>query len=271
MSQENNPIDLQDEADAIAPQELQWRVVYSLLRPAVRLSSVFGLSLKELKEWLGVSYLHELKRSGLTQNESAERIGVSRRTIISLSRKLRDNFFEPGRHEGVQRRILFVLWAESMSEGRLRQALDGAFDEDEIESALDALIEQGAVRSEDRQGTTHYALERGAFRLYKDNWIARIDALNNQLDHISDTVFARFFSEDRKSFARTITLSVREEDLPQLERLYRDVIFPELVKLDAAATGQEHVQPMELSISWAPKDFISKTEVSFGDGRSEGE
>jgi transcriptional regulator with XRE-family HTH domain len=272
MSQQtNSPSDAAEAPDAIAPQELQWRVVYSLLRPAVRLASSFELSLRDLKEWLGVSYLHELKRRGLTQNESADRIGVSRRTIISLSRKLRENFFEPERHEGAQRRILFMLWAEAMSAGRLKQSLGGEFEEDEIEDALATLVEQGSIRREERQGTAHYELERGEFRLYKDNWIARIDALNNQLDHISDTVFARFFTQDRSSFVRTITLSVREQDLSELERLYREVIFPELVRLDEAAAGQKDVQPMEISISWAPKDFISTTENSFGDGRSKGE
>ena len=149
MSQQNNTPDGAPEApDAIAPQELQWRVVYSLLRPAVRLASVFELSLRDLKERLGVSYLHELKRRGLTQSESADRIGVSRRTIISLSRKLRENFFEPERHEGAQRRILFMLWAETMSAGRLKQSLGGEFEDDEIEDALATLVDQGAIRGE---------------------------------------------------------------------------------------------------------------------------
>lgn len=246
----------------IAPEELRLRVIYSLLRPVVRLAGVFGLPLQDIKEWLGVAYLHELKRRGLTQVESAKHIGVSRRTIISLSRKLRDNFFAPERHEGVERRILFMLWAEPMPLGRIRQALDGEADDEACEQALEKLLAAGAISSREYLGTTHYELNRSEFRLYKDNWIGRIDALNNQLDHIGDTVFARFFKESPLSFARTVTLSICEEDVPELERLYREVIFPELVRLDERASACDgEVEAMELSLSWAPKNFMTTSST----------
>ena len=248
------------EVDEIDPGELHWRIIYSLYLPAVRLASLFGLPLKEMKEWLGVAYLHELKRRGLSQKESALHIDVSRRTIIELTRKLRENFFAPERHEGVARKILFLLWAEPMTLGRIKQAFSEEDGEAlaQIEGVLEAMCEEGVLECEERQGVMEYGLRRGAFRLYRDNWIARIDALNNQLEHLADTIFARFLKRDESSFVRTVTLTMRKEDRARLEELYREVIFPALVAFDEAAKGasEEEVQNMELNISWAPKDFI---------------
>lgn len=256
-----NKQEVQDEAREaeIEPTELQWRVIYSLFLPSVRMASLFGLSLREMKDWLGVAYLHELKRRDLNQTQSARLIDVSRRTIIDLTRKLRDNFFAPERHEGLSRRILFMLWAEEMSHGRLKQALHtaiGELSDDDLDEALDELTDQGVVTAKERQGAMYYTLEKGSFRLYRDNWIARIDALNNQLEHLADTVLARFFDRDEQSFVRTVTLTMRTEDVEKLEQLYRDVIFPALVEFDAAAADSEDVQNMELNISWAPKDYV---------------
>ncbi len=244
--------------EEIDPEELHWRIIYSLYLPVVRLASLFGLPLKEMKEWLGVAYLHELKRRGLSQKESAEHIGVSRRTIIELTRRLRENFFEPERHEGLSRRLLFLLWAEPLTLGRIKQALEDEDDLADVESVLAQMCEEGVLLCEVRQGVEEYSLQSGKFRLYRDSWIARIDALNNQLEHLADTVFARFLKKDPQSFVRTVTMSMRKEDIQELEALYREVIFPKLVELDEAAKGlnEDEVQSMELNISWAPKDFI---------------
>lgn len=242
-------------SEEIDPEELHWRIIYSLFLPAVRLASLFGLPLKEMKDWLGVAYLHELKRRGLGQQESAAHIDVSRRTIIELTRRLRENFFAPERHEGATRKILFMLWAEPMTLGRLKQAFE---DEVKLADLLDEMTLAGVLECEERSGVVSYKLNRGAFRLYRDNWIARIDALNNQLEHLADTIFARFLKRDEESFVRTVTLSMRKQDVPRLEELYREVIFPALVELDEAASQSDEVQNMELNISWAPKDFIMK-------------
>lgn len=258
------------EVEEIDPNELHWRIIYSLYLPAVRLASLFGLPLKEMKEWLGVAYLHELKRRGLSQKESALHIDVSRRTIIELTRKLRENFFAPERHEGVSRKILFLLWAEPMTLGRIKQAFSEEDGEalSEIEGVLEEMCEDGVLECEERQGVMEYGLKTGAFRLYRDNWIARIDALNNQLEHLADTIFARFLKRDESSFVRTVTLTMRKTDQAKLEALYREVLFPALVELDEAARGasKEEVQNMELNISWAPKDFIlDRTDLREGE------
>ena len=252
----------QYDSDNIEPAELQRRVVYSLLRPSIRLAAAFGISLREMKEWVGVSFLHELKRLGLNQHQSAERIDVSRRTVIALTKKLRENFFEPERHGGLMRRVIFMLWAEPMTGGRIKQALSHEVErEAEIDEALTALVARGDVVVTEREGglAPLYDLDRSSFRLYRRNWIARVDALNDQLDHIADTVFARFFAADpTRGFARTVTLSVAKGDREELERLYREVVFPALARLDERSRDHkdEEVELMQFSISWSPKDFL---------------
>ena len=161
--------------------------------------------------------------------------------------------------EGLARRALFVLWAEPMTLGRLRQTL--GVEPGELEPVLTELELRGEIsREETGGGAPRFALKRGSFRLYGDHWVRRIDALNNQLDHLANTVFSRFFEdpETPEGFVRTVALSVRREDLGAIEKLYREVIFPELVRLEQESHEDPEAELMELSVSWAPKDLIEK-------------
>jgi hypothetical protein len=186
---------------------------------------------------------------------------VSRRTIIDLSKRLKENFFRPEQHEGLARRILFMLWAEPMSEGRVFQALAEDYEHKEIEEALETLVAEEKIRRDATTTTTvNYSLLRNAFRLYRDNWIARVDALNHQLSTLTDTVFARFFADDPRGFVRTIGLSIKKEDRDELETFYREVVFPKLQALDTASDGDPDAELIEFSISWVPSDFIKQYE-----------
>lgn len=258
----SNKVLIMDAAlEQIETEELERRVIYSVFLPAVRLARLFNVPLKEMKSWLSVAYLHEMKRNGYTQQEVADRFDVSRRTIIDLSKRLKENFFRPEQHEGLARRILFMLWAEPMSEGRLFQALADDFEEEDIRDAVESLVGEEKIQREESATTVNYALLRHAFRLYQDNWIARIDALNHQVSGLTDTVFARFFANDTRGFVRTVGLSIRKEDHDELETFYREVVFPKLAALDSASDDDPDAELFEFSISWVPKDFIKRFEL----------
>jgi hypothetical protein len=228
--------------------ELQRRVLYSLMLPVVRLARVFGVPLKELAGWLEVAYLHESREAGLSTAEISRLFGVSRRTLVELSRRLKANFFAPERHEGLPRRIEFMLWAGPMSGGRIRQSLS-AVAPTEVDSALAQLVRDGRVQH--RPGRTDlYQVPRAEFRLYRDDWLARIDGLNNHLASVASTVYARFFRAPHPAFSRTLNLRARPADLDALEALYRDVIFPRLAELDALARGADDAIDVDLTFHW---------------------
>lgn len=241
----------------IEPAELQRRVIYSLLRPAVRLARRFGVGLKEMKEWVELAYYHQLKEEGLTLDEAADAAQVSRRKVAQLAKRLKINFFSPEHEAGLPRRIEFMLWAAPLTAGRIRQAL--GVEDDEVQDALRRLVrEERVTQSDDRNPV--YSVPRSEFRLYANNWIARVDGLNNQLGSLTNTVFGRFFKQDDRAFQRTLDLRVRPQDIAQLERLYEDDIFKRLVELDEAARDCEESIPMGLSIQWAP-DYEKEEKV----------
>lgn len=239
-----------DDLPKISDDELQQRVIYSLLRPAARLARLFGVPLKEIVGWLELAYFHELKDAGLTQRESASLFGVSTRKVAQLAARLKQNFFRPERDEELPRRIEFMLWAGPESEGRIIQSLDG-YTPDEVRHALELLVDQERVVRTDGR-TVYYEVPRSEFRLYQDHWMAKIDGLNNHLFSVVDSIFGRFFKDDERAFARTLNFRIRKEDIGELRKLYEEVIFPRLRDLDEAAKNADDAEEVGLSINWAP-------------------
>jgi hypothetical protein len=248
-----------DDLPKITDDELQERVIYSLLRPAVRLARLFKVPLKDVVTWVELAYFHELKDAGFTQRDSASLFDVSTRKVAQLAARLKQNFFKPEQDEELPRRIEFMLWAGPESEGRIHQSLPG-HSKEEVRHALELLVEQErAVRIDGR--TVYYEVPRLEFRLYQDHWMAKIDGLNNHLFSVLDSVFGRFFPpdnqpDDERALARTLNFRIRNQDIDELRKLYEEVIFPRLRDLDEAAKAasdedDESVE-MGLSINWAP-------------------
>ena len=244
------------ELPEISEEELRARVFYSLVKAAGRLARAFGMQLKEASSWLEISYFHELDEAGFTQGEAAELFGVSKRTVVNLARRLKENFFRPEQESELPRRIEYMLWAGEMTEGRIHQTLKEASSE-EVDQALDQLVEQERVLRHDGR-TTRYEVPRAEFRLYKDDWISRIDGLNNHLSNIVDGIYARFFEEDDQAFARTVNFRCKPEHVDELRELYEEKIFPELARMEKETEGddEEGTVEMGLSINWAPHRYI---------------
>lgn len=240
----------------ITKEELKERVLYSLFGPVAKMARTFRVPLGDLKNLLEMAHFHELKNEALTLNESASVLGVSRRKAAQLSKALKENFFRPEREHGLTRRIEYMLWAGAMTQGRIIQTLSD-YEEADIQDALGRLVEQERVhRIEGR--TVTYEVPRGEFRLYQDNWLARIDGLNNLLGNVVNAVMGRFFFDEKDAFARTLNLRIRPQDLPRLKQLYEEVIWETLKEFDENAKGAPEAQSIDLSILWAPGDIEHK-------------
>jgi len=242
-----------EDTAAPGPRELGERVIYALLRPAARLALAFGVSIKDVGDWLQMAYFHEARARGLKLRHIADILDVSPRKAALLSKQLKHNFLDVEVEVALPRRVEFLLWAGPLSAARITQALQG--DSAAIERALKKLVADGRVKVEPG-ATPRYAVVRGEFRLVDEaGWLSRIDGLDTLLGSVANTTFSRFFggaAQKAASFARTAGLRVRKADLPTLQKLYQETLWPALVALDEAAKGDDEATSIEVSLVWAP-------------------
>lgn len=239
-------------------EESQDRVLYSLMLGSVRLAKLFGKPLKDVVGLLQMAYFHELRSDGLSLEEIGQVLEVSRRTAARLSKQLKTNFFRPEREHELPRRVEFLLWAEPMSQARILREL--SVDPEELEEALAQLQEEGRVVLEPGR-VPRYAVARLSDRLVRPGWTARIGALNSLVGNLTDVVQGRFFAQSPTSFARTLTLRVRPQDMPELRRLYEEQIWPALEALDKEAAGDSRSLEMRVSLCWAEYETSQRQEA----------
>lgn len=255
--------DEQDQRAALPLSELQERVIYSLLLPAVRMARVFNVPLRQMGDSLHMAYFHELKDAGFKMRQAAVALEVSMRKVALLSKQLKENFFRPEREAGLPRRIEFALWAEPLSQVRIEQCLPEV-EPDAIDAALHQLLDDGRIVMRTRRRTDVYQRSSTEARLVTNDWHARIDALNNLLGNVCHAVYGRFFADDARAFARTLTFRIREQDLPKLHDLYQNVIYDRIKELEAAAKDSTEFVTLDLSVCWAPYQYLTN-EQNFTD------
>lgn len=247
------------ETPQVAQEDLLGRVIYAFLRPAVRLAIAGGVSMRDITDWLRLAHLREARRRGLKMREIAGLAGVSIATLARLSKRLKDDFVRPEREHELPTRIEFMLWAEPLSAGRIHQALPG-FEAKKIDAALELLVDEGRARLVPGR-VPKYEIVLYAARRADGDVFAKIDALDSLLESTIDAVAGRFFAQDPRALARTAMLRVADEDLPELRKLYEEVVWPALVKLDKRAEGKTDTNEMQVSLLWAPLDLIHVTPV----------
>lgn len=235
---------------------LERRVIFSMIVPAIRISALRTIPLKEMTNLLRLAYFRQLRNRGQTLREISEVLNISVRTAKRLSQQLKENFFAPEVEHELPRRIEFMLWATPMTRARINQVIEDAT-ADEIARAFDQLVEQERVHEvSDRPG--YYAARRpGGTRISGDSMIARVGGLNVFLNNVTNAIHGRFFSDDPASFVRTVTFRVRERDLHELRELYEQVLWKKLGELEERVPEDASDDALELqfSICWAPYEL----------------
>ncbi len=230
----------------IDEEELRERLVYSLLGPSIRLAAASGLSLKKVTELLRIGYFHEFRRQGNSLADIGDALGVSIATAARLSKKLKSNFFRPEQEHELPQRIEYMLWAEPLSEARIKQVLPREEAQD-VEEALAILLDQERIYEDpEDQGAYRLTTRRG--RLVREHWYSRVGALNSLLGNLLETVEARFFSKDLPSLSRTLNFRINPDQVEELQRFYEEVLWPKMVSLDEEADENHH--HVRLSIFW---------------------
>jgi hypothetical protein len=244
--------------DHISPDELKLRVIYSLATSAVKLARAFRIPLKDLLRAVETAYFREVRNGGATLSETADALGVSQRTAVRLSKQLREAFLLPEVSHNLPRRIEVMLATRPMGVARLVQLLPNV-NEDHVRGIVDGLVAAGRLREVSGR-TTMYETASDLRRLPRDSWIAKVGALNSLAENLANTAYGRFFRDEPRAFARTLSFSMRPGALERLGALYEASILDTVRQLNTDADeAHEHVG-MQMSVCWAPYEYLDTVE-----------
>lgn len=252
---------IDSDATGLSPSELQERVIYALLMPAVRMARTFDFPLRQMGDSLQMAYFQELRGVGFKMRQAASILDVSMRKVALLSKRLKENFLRPEQEVGLPRRIEFLLWGEPLSGVRVKKALSG-IEPEAIDAALEQLVAEGRIQQRQRRRTDVYERCHSQSRLVSEDWHFRIDALNNLLENVCHAVYGRFFANDAKAFARTVSFQIREKDIGKLQELYQNVIWERIKELEVEAKDQPDAMSLDLSMCWAPYQYLETQNES---------
>ncbi|MBX2799357.1 MAG: hypothetical protein KTR31_16905 [Myxococcales bacterium] len=201
------------ESDAGAFLELKQRVVYSLLRAATRTALRLRMPLKQLTELVQMAYFQEAREQhGLQLEAIAQLFGRSLRTVSSLHRRYRGDFFAPEREVSLRRAVAALVNESPATDERLAAAF-AHIPEAQLAAALSDLEQQRVLHR--RQGTWHRNPDAHDFS--GNDWRRRVDGLNRQLDVLAEAVWHRIVVDDAEpALARTYVFRGSDEDVQQL-------------------------------------------------------
>ena len=232
------------------------RIIFSLLKPVVKIARRFDISLDALHNLMDMAYLEELKGvEGMTNNELARVMGKSRRTVGYLVRRYREDFFS--RTEELE--LLRVVEAEVLRGRSTTDEITAVLSErqsDRLAGALKALCQAGRIEQRTgADGETSFAVSHQLSSWVTDDIDGRIDGLNHQMRGISAAVWSRFIRDDRETSAvRTYGFKAEPETVARMIKSLIRHIRHECVDAEeealAAGTGSSFL----LSVSVAPED-----------------
>lgn len=185
-------------------RETQLRLVYSLLRIAVRVSAKFRIPMRTMAELLRLAYFEVLRKEGLTQGEIGRRMGQTDRHMRSLAQRLRSDFFAAEREVGVVRDAETTVAQKTPTFAELRAALPSHSEVDLQRAVTELVQEQRIVQREDGRYETgaRYLL------LSSDQFHRRIEALNHYLDGVHQAIMHRLvYDEKQTAMIKTITFN----------------------------------------------------------------
>lgn len=237
-------------------REMQLRLVYSLLKPAVRGAARFGIPIRAIGELLRLAYFEHLSRSGLSVAEIARRFGQTPRHMRSLAQRLKEDFFRAERDVGLAREVEALVAERSPGEEELMAALP-TWQPDEVRAAIAELIDEERIER-DESGRLHMARQYVVLR--SDEFHHRIDSLNHLLDGTYRAVLHRLvFDDQRTAMMKTISFSAVPEELVAFLRRLEGELRRELAALDESATFQGQAeQRFTMAFTLAPAGEVKR-------------
>jgi hypothetical protein len=239
-------------------REMQLRLVYSLIKPAVRAAARFGIPIRTIGELMRLAYFEHLSRSGMSVADIAKRFGQTPRHMRSLAQRLKEDFFRAERDVGLAREVEALVAERGPSEDELVAALP-AREPAEVRAAVAELCdEQRIERAAD--GRLHMAKQYVVLR--SDEFHHRIDSLNHLMDGTWRAVLHRLVYDDRETaMMKTISFSALPEQLVEFLHRLEGELRREVAALDESATFQGKAESRyTMAITLAPAGEERKGE-----------
>lgn len=231
-------------------REMQLRLVYSLLKPAVRGAARFGIPIRALGELLRLAYFEHLSRSGMSVGDIAKRFGQTPRHMRSLAQRLKEDFFRAERDVGLAREVEALIAERSRRAEEVIASLP-TWEADEVRAAIAELIEEQRIER-DAEGHLHTAREYVVLR--SDEFHHRIDSLNHLLDGTYRAVLHRLvFDDHATAMMKTISFSAVPAELVRFLQRLEGELRRELAALDESATFQGQAEDrFTMALTLAP-------------------
>ena len=212
-------------------REAQLRILYSLLKPAVRAAASFRIPIRPMIDLVRLAYFEHLHRQGMSTEQIAGQFGQTSRHMRSLAQRLDTAFFDAERDAGLAREVE-ALAATPRTIADLVAALP-AWSEAEVRAAIERLLAERRLDAGE-DGRVHAAQRYVVMR--DEQFHRRIDSLNHFLDAAYRAIQQRLVKNDtRRGLMKTISFAATEEDLRAwIERLEGE-LRRDLATIDEAA------------------------------------
>lgn len=232
-------------------REMQLRLVYSFLKPAVRAAARFSLPIRTLVELLRLAYYEQLSRSGMSPAAIARVFDQTPRHMRSLGQRLEGDFFTAERSVGLVREVEELVASATPREDEVVSRLS-TWPAEDVRAAVRLLLDDGRVehRSDGRLATAkRYHL------MSTEQFHHRIDSLNHLLDGTWRAVLHRLIFDDRQtSLMKTITFSAIPAELEAFVKKLEAQLRVEIAALDENATFQGKAESTyTMALTLAPR------------------
>ena len=212
-------------ARGIPYPEYVLRILFTSFYPAVKLAVEFNYPLDTVKDMMTLALWREAKRKHSTINLISLIFGKSTRTVKALSARFNRGHFFSETESNLMRRVEDLLRQRPMTIDELSERLPHCSEFDSTRLSVQALIRERRIEALPREpgGRVRYVVVGQHTDLYSHaDWEARIDALQEHLEAVTETVRRRFLSDEPgTAAARTFTFRARPEDL----EAFRDELF----------------------------------------------
>ncbi len=212
-------------ARGIPYPEYVLRILFTSFYPAVKMAVDFNYPLDTVKDMMTLALWREAKQKHSTINLISLIFGKSTRTVKALSARFNKGGFFAENETNLMRRVEDLLRQRSMTIDELADRLPHCNEFDSTRLAVRALLREQRIEELPREpgGKVRYRVIGQHHDLYSDaDWEARVDALREHLEAVTETVRRRFLSDEPETAAaRTFTFRARPEDVDAL----RDEFF----------------------------------------------
>lgn len=188
---------------------LATRLVYSLLTGAVRVAAAHGLTLVEVQRLVRLAYFGELRRLSPRNLEGvAQRMGVSLRTVGTLSKQLKTEFFDPEETVAPLRDAAKFLEQGVNTEAELATRMRRP--RKQVANLLSSMQKMGWA--EENEGV--WSLTSNYRYYLTEHWERKVDAVNHQLEVVASAVQSRFLHGVKEGASgRTWTFRAKPAEL----------------------------------------------------------